>query len=433
MPLKVTFEPTKRLFIDVLTKDITVRDCLLDLIDNSVDAYIRNKLRDRRRIEIKFGADNFKITDNCGGIKKTDVEDEMFKFGTLRENTKTATIGFYGIGLKRSIFKMGEEIKFETDDGKDYCSLNINVDEWAKDPKWTLEGDTQKTTLKNRQKPFTKIHIVKLKNEVRQYLDTTFKNEFKANLEIYYTQFLQKRLEIFVDGKKIEPFKLKINVQEGAKPANFVGEHDEVRVRIVCWVEPRTKTRTEREKGKIGWNVFMNERLVIHDDLSEKTGWTGEEGTLPKAHQIYNEFRGLVFLSTNTPSKLPIDTTKTGFNKESPVYKYVLLKMIETAKPIIKHLNEKYKKTAETEAEDIKRTEELPTTIKSIRIDNLKNNQIFSAPKKTRSTSPFATISYQKKKERIETVKKYLKVGTNTDVGSETFEYFWRLEKLENE
>jgi len=37
---KIEAIPTKRLFIDILTRDISVRACILDLIDNSVDAYI---------------------------------------------------------------------------------------------------------------------------------------------------------------------------------------------------------------------------------------------------------------------------------------------------------------------------------------------------------------------------------------------------------
>ena len=36
----VSFHPTKKLFIDVLTRDISIRDCILDLLDNSVDSYV---------------------------------------------------------------------------------------------------------------------------------------------------------------------------------------------------------------------------------------------------------------------------------------------------------------------------------------------------------------------------------------------------------
>ncbi len=41
---KIMATPTKRLFIEILTKDISVKDCILDLIDNSVDSYIWNEI-----------------------------------------------------------------------------------------------------------------------------------------------------------------------------------------------------------------------------------------------------------------------------------------------------------------------------------------------------------------------------------------------------
>ena len=44
--------PTKELFINVLTKDISLKDCILDLLDNSVDSYIRMEIPDRRQIKI---------------------------------------------------------------------------------------------------------------------------------------------------------------------------------------------------------------------------------------------------------------------------------------------------------------------------------------------------------------------------------------------
>jgi len=40
----VNFYPTKKLFIDVLTRDISIRDCIFDLLDNAVDSYTRNRL-----------------------------------------------------------------------------------------------------------------------------------------------------------------------------------------------------------------------------------------------------------------------------------------------------------------------------------------------------------------------------------------------------
>ena len=50
----VNFQPTKRLFIDILTRDISIHDCILDLLDNAVDSYTRNEINEKREIQLNF-------------------------------------------------------------------------------------------------------------------------------------------------------------------------------------------------------------------------------------------------------------------------------------------------------------------------------------------------------------------------------------------
>ena len=54
MPESVSFMPTKRLFVDILTKDISIHDCILDLLDNSVDSYISNDIEEKREIRLNL-------------------------------------------------------------------------------------------------------------------------------------------------------------------------------------------------------------------------------------------------------------------------------------------------------------------------------------------------------------------------------------------
>ena len=57
----VSFYPTKRLFIDVLTRDISIRDCIFDLLDNAADSYTRHGISDTRQVQISFDDDHFEI------------------------------------------------------------------------------------------------------------------------------------------------------------------------------------------------------------------------------------------------------------------------------------------------------------------------------------------------------------------------------------
>src|SRR5687767_5286379 len=88
--------PSKDFFIDMLTRDIGVTECILDFVDNAIDKAIKvseldvmstlmakpttQKVRGKS-ISIDFSAQKFSITDNCGGISKDEARREVFLFG----------------------------------------------------------------------------------------------------------------------------------------------------------------------------------------------------------------------------------------------------------------------------------------------------------------------------------------------------------------
>jgi Histidine kinase-, DNA gyrase B-, and HSP90-like ATPase len=82
----INAEPTKTFFVDMLTRDIPLEQAILDLIDNCVDgakamANGDEKPFDGRIITLSFDADQFKITDNCGGFSRDAAINYAFKFG----------------------------------------------------------------------------------------------------------------------------------------------------------------------------------------------------------------------------------------------------------------------------------------------------------------------------------------------------------------
>ncbi len=67
----INAHPTKKLFIWMLIRDITLNDSIGDLIDNSVDGAISLRpKKDFHNLWIKVHATKkeFSIEDNCGGI-----------------------------------------------------------------------------------------------------------------------------------------------------------------------------------------------------------------------------------------------------------------------------------------------------------------------------------------------------------------------------
>ena len=113
--------PTKNFFVNMLTRDIELEDAILDLLDNCTDG-IQRALQKRDgddrfdsydgfKANVTIEKGYFKIEDNCGGISIDRAKNFAFRMGRPTEasdlDDDLYTIGTYGIGMKRAIFKMG--------------------------------------------------------------------------------------------------------------------------------------------------------------------------------------------------------------------------------------------------------------------------------------------------------------------------------------
>src|SRR5262249_28542777 len=96
---------------------------ILDLLDNCVDGVVRERKAESKaataatngkpyqgfRADIKVDTERFEISDNCGGIPQDIAENNAFMFGRpdVSRDADIETVGMYGIGMKRAMFKMG--------------------------------------------------------------------------------------------------------------------------------------------------------------------------------------------------------------------------------------------------------------------------------------------------------------------------------------
>ena len=133
----VSGSPVKSFFVTMLTRDIELEDAILDLLDNCVDGLLRTLRPSRRkrpyagkRVYITFSDDLFTISDNCGGIPWR-LHNYAFRLGRPEGATPTpqqaGSVGVYGIGMKRAIFKMGQHCLISTQNGSDRYEVDINL------------------------------------------------------------------------------------------------------------------------------------------------------------------------------------------------------------------------------------------------------------------------------------------------------------------
>ena len=135
--------PTKQFFVLMLTRDISLADAILDLLDNCLDG-ARRLAKDgavdyaKHFVKIEIAEDHFLIVDNCGGIPREVAKDYAFKMGREPDDNRDSdaeTIGMYGVGMKRAIFKMGRNAWVRTRHGDDTFEVPITL-QWLEAKNW---------------------------------------------------------------------------------------------------------------------------------------------------------------------------------------------------------------------------------------------------------------------------------------------------------
>ena len=144
----VKASPTKRFFVDMLTRDIELADAILDLLDNCVDGILRSNEDDLAGeapytgyyAEISLSEKKFSIRDNCGGIPRKLAVEYAFMMGRPEDedDTDIPTVGMYGIGMKRALFKMGTVSKVTTQTKDNSFEVNIPKSWLTDDNDWAL-------------------------------------------------------------------------------------------------------------------------------------------------------------------------------------------------------------------------------------------------------------------------------------------------------
>src|SRR5258708_1931615 len=186
----VSAAPFKAFFVHMLTRDIRLEDAILDLLDNCVDGVLRSnagKQAKEKRLDYKgFGADiefekdSFTISDNCGGIP-WDLHDYAFRMGRMFDRPADApgTVGVYGIGMKRAIFKMGKRCLISTQNGQDAYDVEI-------DPQWTDDESDWRIPVTPAKKRLPKDGTVILVGDLHHGVASRFSEDakaFKSDLE----------------------------------------------------------------------------------------------------------------------------------------------------------------------------------------------------------------------------------------------------------
>lgn len=379
---KAVANPTKAFFVRMITRDITLEDCILDLIDNSVDGAWRNEgsrpmgLDETTdlssfSIEIVAKPDHFSIADNCGGMTLDDAVEHAFSFGRPASDHGDAySIGVYGIGMKRAVFKLGRKISvrstFKDGNGSRLSfEVPIDVEDWMRndDPPWDFDIVEAEDLNENG------VEIVV--NELTSGSSTSFDSpaflqNLKRTIARDYSLHLDRGLTITLNGEPITRWEIELRDGDDFSPMRIEYEDeadgDLVKIEMIGGMAAPPPDSSDPDIGdegerRYGWYVVCNGRIVLAADKTSITGW-GTEGW-PQWHRQYSGFIGIIIFTAENAAALPLTTTKRSVDTSSEVYRHARPKMREVTRAWIDYTNSRKQaldeaKIAEAAAKPVK-------------------------------------------------------------------------------
>lgn len=430
----VKASPTKEFFVNMLVRDILLKQAIIELIDNSIDG-ARNIRKNNQysglQITVNFDDSKFVIEDNCGGIPLDIAANYAFRFGRPKtvESSDTETTGIFGIGMKRALFKIGNNFSIHSTTKTTEFQLNLNVKEWLNkdDSDWDFNFSAYEDNMNNSEEKLgTKIEVTDLNLEIAAELSSPeFEQEVIEHIQRRVGLDIAYGIVIIVNEKTLVGNNISLIDNEEIKPIKEEYEDGEIKVKILSGIAPREGKTYPPEKA--GWYIYCNGRLVVAADKTSLTTWKDMENKSSGIvfHNNYAGFRGIVYFSSKHPEMLPWNTTKTGLDETSLVYLRAREKMLEIFK-IVKNMLDDIRKNTENKDDGIEETiakmQGTEMTIENV--NKVEENRVVSIRNVSVTTIPNVTINYKKPKEEVEELKKVLGVKSYREVGEKTFEYY---------
>lgn len=405
--------PTKEFFVRTLIRDISLDDCVLDLVDNSIDS-AREQLNTtgetenpyqlritdelaQFEIDVQISETEFSITDNCGGVSFDEAVTSAFTFGRRTDyDDDDWSVGVYGIGMKRAIFKLGQEIRVtsthresEGSSQPESFAVPINVPDWlaSTDNSW----DFDIVESEPLPSPGVSIVISTLTTETRaRFEDPEYLGHLRRTLSRIYMLPLMQGLQLRLNGNLVTGRKLVLRSDANFAPLRENYQDGAVLVELVAGmvspppddIAPDESARGDRDSG---WYVICNGRVVVDADRTTLTGWG--EGRLPRWHQQYSGFVGVAIFSSQDAAALPMTSTKRGVDTSAGIYRRALVRMYEPTRSWIDYTNAR--------KEDLERSKQLEAAASSVEITNVERSSTVRLPAPAKRPSErIANVNY---------------------------------------
>ena len=333
--------PTKRFFVSMLPRDIELDDAILDLVDNSVDGAMRREREnldsDRPfkgyKCDLRISETEFVLTDNCGGIPN-DYLEGAFRLGrpSTDLDDNLPTIGMYGIGMKRAIFKMARDATVISRSPERAIKVRYDA-EWL-NPDGEEDWNLPIQELAANKDLGVSIQITDLQSEVsKRFGRETFLDGLRDRLGQHFAYIMGKGFDITLNEDAVSPETVRLISSGSIRPFDYEANVGGVKIKVTIGfyrnltrqaeleeaTDPEETNPAGRASDEAGITVICNDRVIVISDKSAITGW-GVANT-PRYHPQFRAIMGLISFSSDDAKLLPISTTKRDLDTDSDTYR----------------------------------------------------------------------------------------------------------------
>lgn len=348
-----------------------------------------------------------------------------FRFGRDPKAPPTPnSVGQFGVGMKRTLFKLGEEFEVRTKSEKDEgFVVTVDVNQWKSQSKWNFPCQVGGTGLDERH---TSITVKNLFPEVaEQFQLQDFIDSLIHEISLAHFMPINKKIKITLNGRTVPKYEFQIFQNSQINPQVEERIIDGVTIKVIAGL-------SERDLEKGGWYIVCNGRLIVTADKTKLTGWDNDLGTR-KYHPDFAYFRGIVIFESSNSSLLPWATTKTGIDSDNKYYKVAFKLMLNSMKKIIPVLSArakelKYFEDELVESQPLNKAISESKVISLINLDYNKTTFISPSPNLAKESPSIVRIQYNVPVSQFNKVSQVLGTSVKAEVGLETFKYYFEYE-----
>ena len=304
--------PSKRLFLSIMA-DYDLNRSICELVDNALDIWIKNKKKKQIDINITLEENQqlIIVSDNAGGIKKSELHLIVGPGQTSNEPLEE-TIGIFGVGTKRAVVFLSQDIKITTRYGTEKTHQVEFDDIWLESENWELPVyevyDIKEGT-----------NVVEL-HKLRVSITDEVIARVKKHLQATYARFLyNKKVKITINQDELKPTVF----EDWAYPPNYPPHRyitnlksedgGEVSLEILGGLT----LESSPAGGEYGVYFYCNDRLVARALKTYEVGFM--KGLAGQPHPNKSLVR--VIVSLKGPAKLmPWNSSKSGINTNHNIF-----------------------------------------------------------------------------------------------------------------